>query len=917
MPKTFDYKDSKEIVKYYEKILFDLKESQKISNEYKNDLLKYINNLHNCGYFNQIIKEEIENGTFDLNSEKFSNLLTKIYLYKECLNVSNECMVLYNSNSSYIENCINLLSVSKNSIKWLFSSKQKKSDAESAYNELLDLKNKSFIINSNQLFERLTKIKETEYNEILHDYQIDKISYKDFLKSAQETIFEDYGKVKIFKILCDGKRHIDQKIDEINETLISTKIEVKKALDRLVAEELVQQLRQIPIEELSKDKSGIKTKYLRDAGYDNLATILAASLEQISSIYGISRDKAYTIKSKADNYALNLKKMWKIKLSVDDKTPITTKIIQSLYKYLQQKSYINKIEDLNLNNTYRIDLAFDELNYVGNGLKWLFFTDLRKQKVKESYEFLNENFNSKYKIKFEEIYEDYKKMNIDLINSWNDFQQNSIKYYNAIEEIYPGLLGNDDSIYGLPEELARQVQEECFFPDGLLCILRKYQEWGVKYILHQEKVLLGDEMGLGKTIQAIATMVSLKNTGATHFLVICPASVLTNWCREITKQSKLQVIKIHGSGKSSLFKSWIKTGGVAVTNYESTSSIKFDENYKISLIVVDEAHYIKNSVARRSINTKEITNHADRLLFMTGTALENNVEEMITLINMLRPNIANQIKNVAYISSAPQFREKIASVYYRRKREDVLTELPDKEEIKEWCILNNEEEKIYEEDILSKKYQDARRVSWSIDDLSKSSKANRLKEIVEEAKKEERKILVFSFYLDTIYKIHDFLKGQCLNPITGSVNLNRRQEIIDEFDKSGPGTVLLAQINSGGTGLNIQSASVVVICEPQLKPSIENQAISRAYRMGQTRKVLVYRLLCDNTIDEKLIKTLEEKQAIFDAFADKSVAAKAEVEIDDKKLGEIIKEEIDRINEKRKNQDNEVKNDFDKDNDEI
>lgn len=149
----------------------------------------------------------------------------------------------------------------------------------------------------------------------------------------------------------------------------------------------------------------------------------------------------------------------------------------------------------------------------------------------------------------------------------------------------------------MPEDLAREIQDECFFPDGLLCTLRRYQEWGVKYILHQGKTLLGDEMGLGKTIQAIATMVSLKNTGATHFLVVCPASVVTNWCREIRKHSKLNVTKIYGAGKSNYFKSWLKTGGVAVTNYESTGSIELDDEFSFSLLVVDEAHYIKNSNA--------------------------------------------------------------------------------------------------------------------------------------------------------------------------------------------------------------------------------------------------------------------------------------------------------------------------------
>ena len=129
---------------------------------------------------------------------------------------------------------------------------------------------------------------------------------------------------------------------------------------------------------------------------------------------------------------------------------------------------------------------------------------------------------------------------------------------------------------------------------------------------------------------------------------------------------------------------------------------------------------------------------------------------------------------------------------------------------------------------------------------------------------------------------------------------NRRQEIIDDFDNAPAGKVLISQIIAGGTGLNIQSASVVIFCEPQLKPSIENQAIARAYRMGQARNVLVYRLLCENTIDERITEMLAEKQAIFNAFADKSVAGD-NVEVDVKSLGNIIKEEIDRINRTRKN----------------
>ena len=109
----------------------------------------------------------------------------------------------------------------------------------------------------------------------------------------------------------------------------------------------------------------------------------------------------------------------------------------------------------------------------------------------------------------------------------------------------------------------------------------------------------------------------------------------------------------------------------------------------------------------------------------------------------------------------------------------------------------------------------------------------------------------------------------------------------------------MAQIQSGGTGLNIQSASVVVLCEPQYKPSIENQAISRAYRMGQSRNVLVYRLLCKDTIDERIMSILERKQGDFNAFADKSAAAEAdmqnELEVKQEQLNAMFDEEIKRL----------------------
>lgn len=899
MPKNFKHKDAKEQISYFRQLLSALKQAISFKQTCKIDLTQLISQLHSADYFSDTVTYGLIGKEPDFTDSRTISLICDVFYFKEASKYSEICELLYNQYSSLIEEYLSSLSTGSNVVFWLFSSKQKKTSAEEAYEKLSELKRGSFAVSATGLLEQIHNLHKTDFKVIQQDFISNTKKYEEWLKKSSKTVFSDNGLVSPFQKHDNEYKKISERLEEIQKSIDESVVEIKASVDRLLAEELVASLRGISVEELARDKSGIKTKYLKDAGFDTIADVFGASMAQIASVYGISQDKAYTIKSKSDSYAKKIRSGLKIKLSTDNKSKSATKVVQAIYSYMKKIEYSKQIDELNSNYGNAVKDSFNEIYKVGNGVKWLFLSDEEKEKIRTAYRYVKDTLSSKYKPISTSIYKEFRGRSVGADNAWDDFAQNSIRYYNVIEEVYPGVLGTDDSVYGLPEELARQIQDECFFPDGLLCTLRKYQEWGVKYILHQEKALLGDEMGLGKTIQAIATMVSLKNTGATHFLVVCPASVVTNWCREVTKHSKLRVTKIHGVGKPAAVKSWLRTGGVAVTNFESTQYIKLEDGYKFSLLVVDEAHYIKNEHTKRGENTRNLALHADRLLFMTGTALENNVDEMISLINVLRPSIATQIQSLAFMSSAPQFRQKIAPVYYRRKREDVLTELPDKIESKEWCTLNPEEEIEYEDAVLGSRYQDARRVSWNIDDLSKSCKAQRLKEIVEEAESEGRKILVFSFFLDTLAKIHQFLRGKCLNPINGSVNVNRRQEILDEFDNAPAGTVLLAQINSGGTGLNIQSASVVVICEPQFKPSIENQAISRAYRMGQSRNVLVYRLLCENTVDEKLTEMLEEKQHIFDAFADKSVAAQQCVEVDDKTFGQIIQEEIERINEKR------------------
>jgi len=711
---------------------------------------------------------------------------------------------------------------------------------------------------------------------------------KPFTNDQANRILETHKRV--FEALESGASYCEEEISNI-----------RKYSSYLTTKEVLTVLNEVSVETLNNSKNkGIRVKALRDAGFDTLAKIYAAREYQLSSIYGISESSAYLIKRLVNEYAQKTEREVKFRISSNDKNQYSNALVMSLYHYMHSKDSSEECEEILLRYKRNIIDAMDEVNASNNMFKWLFMSEARQQSIANAYQELVKYLNGSYFTEAKHALLSIGSIDkVTLEDCWKDFEQNSIKYYTTLENIRPGLLDNEEKVYGLPEDLATQIQEECFFPEGLLCDLRRYQEWGVKYILHQGKVLLGDEMGLGKTVQAIAAMVSLKNTGATHFLVVCPYSILTNWYREIQKHSLLPVLKIHGTSKKAMINQWIKNGGVAVTTYETTSAFQLDDNFKYSMLVVDEAHYIKNINAQRTKNVGNIAAHADRILYMTGTALENRVEEMIKLIEDLQPDVAKKASALSFMVTAEQFKNAIAPVYYRRKREDVLKELPDKIENEEWCTLLPEEEYIYEESILNKHFADARRVSWNIDDLSRSSKANRLKEIIDEAESEGRKVIVFSFFLDTISKIREFLGERCLQPINGSVPAQRRQQIIDEFDNAPAGKVLLSQILSGGTGLNIQAGSVVIICEPQLKPSIENQAISRSYRMGQTRTVLVYRLLCENTLDEKILDSIKEKQRIFDAFADESIAARETVELDNKAIGEMIEEEIERINKKR------------------
>jgi len=181
-----------------------------------------------------------------------------------------------------------------------------------------------------------------------------------------------------------------------------------------------------------------------------------------------------------------------------------------------------------------------------------------------------------------------------------------------------------------------------------------------------------------------------------------------------------------------------------------------------------------------------------------------------------------------------------------------------------------------------------RQVGFEADSVS-SSKMTRLEEIVEEATDSRRKVVVFSYFLDTLNSAANALGSRVVGTISGSVSAAERQRLVDRFTEATGGAVLLSQILAGGVGINLQAASVVILCEPQVKPTLESQAVKRVHRMGQVRTVQVHRLLSEDSIDGRLLRNLAAKSEIFEQYAAQSEVAAASPEAVDTTESALVK----------------------------
>lgn len=450
---------------------------------------------------------------------------------------------------------------------------------------------------------------------------------------------------------------------------------------------------------------------------------------------------------------------------------------------------------------------------------------------------------------------------------WEDFTARPALYFALLSKL--GLLEETGTHGDLPEEVVEAVRAQELDPTYLEVSLRGYQSFAARFALVQEKVVIGDEMGLGKTIEALAVLAHRASEGARWFLVVCPAAVMSNWVREVDAKTGLEPRRLHGATRQQELASWRADGGVAVTTYTTLGFLWEDlDGFEVDALVVDEAHYVKNPAAQRSLRVARLIARTQHVMLLTGTPLENRVGEFAALVGYLRPELLEGLGG-----SPLDFRRRVAPVYLRRNTEDVLVELPELVEVQEWLELSPADQAAYRDAVASGNFMAMRRAAFVAG--ARSAKLAHLVEIVEEAEENGRRVLIFSYFRDVLDQVAAHLPGRVFGPLTGSVPPAGRQRVVDEFSRAEGGAALVAQIQAVGVGLNIQAASVVVLCEPQLKPTTEWQAIARARRMGQLQSVQVHRLLGEDSVDERLVELLGDKTVAFETYARVSETAQS------------------------------------------
>ncbi|HTJ67603.1 MAG TPA: SNF2-related protein [Actinospica sp.] len=634
----------------------------------------------------------------------------------------------------------------------------------------------------------------------------------------------------------------------------------------------------IPVDRL-KDVTGARLPAgrLGEAGYRTVADLVDATPETLRGIPGIGEVGAERTLEAVRRIAEAAEQDTGVTADMDLRGPDAAALLSSLYRARVADRVLERVREPAARLGGAIAGLATAAKPLGGRVRRLFLGRTRRDEAQRAYTELDTLFTDPRTTReLDRIDAAAQRLQAKPprpATARNDFEKHSADYFSTLSRIVGDQRRPEASRGFLTDDLATRISEQQLDETHLRVSLRPYQAFGARFALAQRRVVLGDEMGCGKTVESIAALAHLRAEGAKHFLVVCPASVMVNWMREVASHSSLKAHRLHGTQRDAGIRAWVRGGGVGVTTFEALQGIEVPPNLVVSMLVVDEAHYVKNPDTMRSIAVRSWSERVDRVLFLTGTPMENRVEEFRNLVGYLQPEIVGSIGEIDAVAGSESFRRAVGPAYLRRNQEDVLSELPELVQVDEWSEFGPEDELAYKEAVAARSFMGMRRAAYASADPATCSKLRRLVEIADEAESNGRKVVVFSYFRDVLDLVCRTLGDRAVGPLTGSVPPAQRQEMVDGFSAAKGHAVLVSQIQAGGVGLNMQAASVIILCEPQVKPTLETQAIARAHRMGQIRRVQVHRLLAADSVDQRMLEILETKKELFDAFARRSDTA--------------------------------------------
>ena len=431
--------------------------------------------------------------------------------------------------------------------------------------------------------------------------------------------------------------------------------------------------------------------------------------------------------------------------------------------------------------------------------------------------------------------------------------------------------------------------------------LRSYQWEGVQWMLRMAHwgagVCLADDMGLGKTVQTLAVLAARAEWGPA--VVICPTSLVRNWQAESVRFAPRLQVSIYGDGRRDDQLKKLGIGDVLLVSYGLVQKdAKKFESIQFSTLILDEAQALKNRKTKRRKAVAGLK--ADFKCALSGTPVENDVEELWSLFDILNPGL---LGSPAFFEARfdageddmrgqrlSSLRSLLEPFLLRRLKRDVLKELPPKTEVVLDVELSTEERALYEtlresarEMVATSKGSQRRleifaelmrlrRACCHPDLVNKglelsSAKLEVLTELVQNLKLNGHRALIFSQFVDHLHLIRERLteEGYELKYLDGQTRPKDRAKAVADF-QAGEGDFFLISLKAGGVGLNLTAADYVIHMDPWWNPAVEDQASDRAHRIGQLRPVTVYRLVAKDTIEERIIQLHHQKRDLADAI---------------------------------------------------